>query len=181
MDRKQRHTTLALVIISILPSVSAIIAYDCSKEATNTTTISLKDVQKCPTPELTYESEDITVPVIQRNEFQRQHIWTCLVEVTKIMFHCGVYSHTSIVENGVSKSIHKLRAEECRTKHRYQSLQIFRQTIGNIAMNGTTTASITLQGQLDDKGTCQGVTYQENGRLWTDVVIVAAVSIMTRD
>ncbi|CAH1115810.1 unnamed protein product [Psylliodes chrysocephalus] len=180
MDRK-RHTALALVIISILPSVMAIIAYDCSEEATNITTISLKDVQKCPTPELTYESEDVTVQVIQRNEFQRQHIWTCLVEVNRIMFHCGMYSHTSIVENGVSKSIHKLGAEECRSMHRYQSLQIFRQTIGNVAMNGTTTASITLQGQLDDKGTCQGVTYQENGRLWTDVVIVAAVSIMTRD
>ncbi|CAH1106166.1 unnamed protein product [Psylliodes chrysocephalus] len=92
-----------------------------------------------------------------------------------------MYNHNSIVENGVSKSIHKLGAEGCRTMHRYQSLQIFRQTIGNIAMNGTTTASSTLQGQLDDKGTCQGVTYQENERLWTDVVIVAAVSIVTRD
>lgn len=46
---------------------------------------------------------------------------------------------------------------------------------------GTTTASIKIGGTLDNMGTCKGIKYQENGRSWNDVVIIATAKITTKD
>ncbi|KAG5863984.1 hypothetical protein JTB14_031588 [Gonioctena quinquepunctata] len=48
-------------------------------------------------------------------------------------------------------------------------------------MNGTTTASLTLEGVVDSDGTCEGSTYHENGQVWKDVVIIATIKIQVTD
>ncbi|CAH1106884.1 unnamed protein product [Psylliodes chrysocephalus] len=180
----QHRKTLIILLIWLarnVQQIDSLIAYDCSDSKTNVSVISLKDVQKCPSPESAYASAKINVQVIQRNELKTQKVWTCLIEVSRVMFYCGMHSHTSIVNGGLSTTIHKLGAEECKALHQYRKLNLFHQIISNIVMNGTTTASITLEGKLDNTGTCKGVIYQENGNVWNDVVIVASIKILTRD
>ncbi|KAG5863605.1 hypothetical protein JTB14_014317 [Gonioctena quinquepunctata] len=48
-------------------------------------------------------------------------------------------------------------------------------------MNGTTTASLTLEGAVDSDGTCEGSTYHGNGQVWKDVVIIATIKIQVTD
>ncbi|KAG5887327.1 hypothetical protein JTB14_009021 [Gonioctena quinquepunctata] len=47
-------------------------------------------------------------------------------------------------------------------------------------MNGTTTASLTLEGAVDSDGTCEGSKYHENGQVWKDVVIIATIGIQNK-
>ncbi|CAG9812855.1 unnamed protein product [Phaedon cochleariae] len=103
------------------------------------------------------------------------------VETTRIMYHCGMHSHSSLVEGGISSYVDKLGAEDCRLLHRYRALKLYEQDIGQITMNGSTTASLTILGSVDATGSCDGTIYHENGRTWKDVVIMASVKIQARD
>lgn len=161
--------------------VVGLIAYDCEDEQTNITTISLRSVASCPEPSSSYKSESVQLRVLQKAEVEMQHVWTCLVEVTRLITHCGMHSHSSVVAGGLLSYIHRLGAQECRMVHRYRTLKISQDTIGQIILNGTTTASITLQGSLDSTGSCDGVSYQENGMSWHNVVVTATVKIRIMD
>ncbi|XP_074035285.1 uncharacterized protein [Leptinotarsa decemlineata] len=162
-------------------SVTGIIAYDCSDERVNISTVSLRDVKKCPEPESTYLSDSISVKILQRNEIRHQCVRTCLIEVTRLMYHCGMHSHTSLVEGGLSSYVDRLGADECRLLHRYRTLKLYQQDIGRITMNGSTSATLTLLGSIDTTGTCEGAIYHEKGRTWKDVVILVDVRIQARE
>ncbi|XP_045470212.1 uncharacterized protein LOC123677619 [Harmonia axyridis] len=167
--------------LSLCLGTQALIAYDCSDKNAEISAVSIRDVAECPTVETTYKSEPVQIKVLQKDEIKLRHVWTCCVELTRIIMHCGMHSHSSIVTGGISNSIHRLGAEECRSIHRYRMLKLYHQEIGGINLNGTTSASLTIGGALNSDGTCKGTTYQENGQSWQDVVIVASVKIKVSD
>ncbi|KAG5868278.1 hypothetical protein JTB14_025803 [Gonioctena quinquepunctata] len=157
------------------------IAYDCDDKDSEISAVSIRDVAECPEINTAYYSESGTVTVIQRDEISLQHVWTCLIEVTRLISHCGMHSHSSVVAGGIMNYIYRVGAEECRSIHRYGTLKIYQQNIGGITMNGTTIASLTLEGVVDSDGTCEGSTYHENGQVWKDVVIIATIKIQVTD
>lgn len=159
----------------------SILAYDCEDKGSDISAVSIRDIKPCPTPESAYDTVFTELMVIQRNEIELTPVKTCLVEVTRVMFHCGMFSHSSIVEGGVGNYIHTLGAEECNNLHRYKSIKLFDQYIGGILINGTTSASVTMLGSLDSTGACEGVTYHENGRTWKDVVITASIKVTAQE
>ncbi|KAG5892265.1 hypothetical protein JTB14_034216 [Gonioctena quinquepunctata] len=166
---------------SFITQVKSMIAYDCDDKDSEISAVSIRDVAECPEINTAYYSESRTVKVIQRDEISLQHIWTCLIEVTRLISHCGMHSHSSVVAGGIMNYIYRVGAEECRSIHRYRTLKIYQQNIGGITMNGTTTASLTLEGVVDPDGTCEGSTYHENGQVWKDVVIIATIKIQVTD
>ncbi|KAG5871273.1 hypothetical protein JTB14_024343 [Gonioctena quinquepunctata] len=166
---------------SFITQVKSMIAYDCDDKDSEISAVSIRDVAECPEINTAYYSESGTVKVIQRDEISLQHVWTCLIEVTRLISHCGMHSHSSVVAGGIMNYIYRVGAEECRSIHRYRTLKIYQQNIGGITMNGTTTASLTLEGVVDPDGTCEGSTYHENGQVWKDVVIIATIKIQVTD
>lgn len=170
-----------LIILVLWNPASSLIAYDCTDEHVNISVISLKDVAPCPDIEGGYSSVNRKVQVVQQNEIKIQPVQTCLVEVTRIITHCGMHSHSSLVAGSLANFVYPLGAEQCRDAHRYKSLHIYHRVIGNLVLNGTTTASVTLYGRIDDDGTCEGVPYTEEGHNWSKIVMTASLKIVLKD
>lgn len=158
----------------------ALIAYDCSDKNNTITAVSIHDVAPCPSPEEDYHSLKIQIQVIQRNDVKLQEVKTCLIEVTRIISHCGMHSHNSAVAGGLSNYIYPLGAEQCRGAHRFKSVRIYRKTVDKIVINGSSSISMTLEGTLNMDGSCTGVTYTEEDRTWNSVVVYANIKIELR-
>ncbi|XP_031337381.1 uncharacterized protein LOC116166512 [Photinus pyralis] len=163
-----------ILTLSGIITCAALIAYDCEDSKANITVIALGDVAPCPDEIEDYVEETVKIQVIQKNKYTLQKVQACLVEVLR-------HIHTSAVEKGLSSYIHAIGAEECRTMHRYRTIQLFNQNIGNIIINGTITAAITIAGALNTDSTCEGITYTENGYTWKKVVIMGTIKITTRE
>ncbi|KAG5863444.1 hypothetical protein JTB14_036158 [Gonioctena quinquepunctata] len=157
------------------------IAYDCDDKYCEISVVLIRYVAECPKINTAYYRISGTVKVIQRDEISLQHVSTCLIELTRLISHCGMHSHSSVVAGCIMSYIYRVGAEECRSIHRYRTLKIYQQNIGGITMNGTTTASLTLEGAVDSDGTCEGSTYHENGQVWKDVVVIATIKIKVTD
>ncbi|KAJ8983626.1 hypothetical protein NQ317_004264 [Molorchus minor] len=175
---------LVMVLGTWIPrvyEVTGLIAYDCGDDNVDITAISLRNVARCPDPSSAYASESVDVTVLQRNDVGLRHVWSCLVEITRLITYCGMHSHSSVVAGGLLNYIYQVGSEECRQIHRYRTLKLYQQTIGGIVLNGTTTESVTLFGSLQTDGTCRGISYQENGKSWDNVVVAATVKIQVND
>lgn len=173
---------LVLVVgIVMCGMCQSFIVYDCSDPNVNITIVSLKDVAKCPETDSDYTGEKIDIQVIQRNEIKQQMVKACLIEVTRFVMHCGMHSHTSAVAGGLAEYVHPLGADLCKDVHKHGSFRLFQQVIGNVKKNTTTSASLTLMGHLKDDGSCEGITYTEDGHTWSQVIVLASVKIHLRE
>lgn len=158
------------------------VAYNCQNPSTNLSVISLVDIEPCPDPDTNYKETTEKVLILERDLYNQIHVKTCLMEVTKIITHCGMHSHSSIVNNGLSSSIQRIGKEACENIHRYGEYRGFHnQVIGELKPNSTTPISITLAGRTDNNGKCQGTIYTSNGQNWEDVVVTASVKITITD
>ncbi|KAJ8975126.1 hypothetical protein NQ317_019946 [Molorchus minor] len=81
--------------------VTGLIAYDCGDDNVDITAISLRNVARCPDPSSAYTSESVDATVFQRNDVGLQHVWSCFVEVTRLITYCGMHSHSSVVSGGL--------------------------------------------------------------------------------
>lgn len=179
MVSQKAHTFILTFLM--LAECTGIIVYDCDDHKTNITAISIRDVMNCPEPESAYSSVKNNLKVIQRNEIRTIQVRTCLIEVTRMITHCGMHSHSSVVAGGLSNFVYRLGADECFALHRYRSIQLYQQNIGDIVMNGTTSVSMTIAGAVGVDGSCKGTIFHEQGQTWTDVVITASIKIQARD
>lgn len=159
---------------------SAFIVYDCEDKKVNISVVSLLDVAPCPNAETDYTTRSVKIQVIQKNDIQIQKVTACMVEITRIVMHCGMHSHSSIVAGGLAEYIYPLGAVDCKEAHKYLTVKIYQHTIGMLQMNSTTTVSVTLRGHVSDDGSCEGITYSEDGHEWHKVVVTATIKIHLR-
>lgn len=156
-------------------------AYDCNDPAVNLTAVSLRGISECPESPEEFEEKAVHLQIIQHDEIQQVHTYTCLIEVTRIISYCGMHSHSSMVDAGLATRIVKLGAEQCRATHRFDSLSLYGQTIVGLTRNGSTRTSATLSGKVGGDGSCSGNTYTDNGQTWDNVYVVAAINIQLMD
>lgn len=182
LEMKQVEMLRLVYLLIILRTVLGLIAYDCHKPEANITVISLKDVAECPDVKLGYESQKRRVRVLQRQNFEYAHVYVCLIEVTRLINHCGAFSHSSIVSGGILSYIHEVGADECMNIHWHQQYSGFSgHIIDGIKSNSTTRTSLTLAGSLSASGKCSGTTYTQNGQTWENVIVTAAIKITLTD
>ena len=99
---------LAALILLVPISQAALIAYDCRNPSTNLTAISLLDVSQCPDPDTGYSTQEGFVQILEKRRFEYVHVFSCLVEVTRLITYCGAFSHQSAVDGGISTYIFEL-------------------------------------------------------------------------
>lgn len=173
---------MGLVFGVLIRLTAAIIAYDCQNAATNISVISLNDVAPCPDPRFNYITEPKAIQVIQKNQYEKVHVKTCLVEVTRLIMRCGMFSHSSAVSQSLYTYIHKTGRDGCFDIHKHQEYRGFRgQIFSGLVPNSTNGGSVTIAGSLDMSGSCTGSSYTENGVTWDSVVVTASVKITVRD
>lgn len=130
-------STLIYVTILTFVEIQAFIVYDCRGPNVNVSVVSLKDISPCPEAEQDYTSERKNIQIVQRNEVKTVHVQACLVEITRIIMHCGMHSHSSAVSGGLSEQIFALGSQSCREAHRYKTIRVYNQIIGNLILNVT--------------------------------------------
>ncbi|XP_049826247.1 uncharacterized protein LOC126266387 [Aethina tumida] len=161
-----------------------IIAYDCQDQSTELTKVSLIDVKPCVDPKKNSFEEPKRIQLLQRRKYTSVHVYTCLVVVRQIVHHCGMFSHTSIVDGGFGKQVHLVGHENCIKAHRFRTLDlsgIGAGVLSQLLLNGTTEVSVTLRGSLNLRGECHGESFTIQGTTYKDVVVSAAVSITLND
>lgn len=179
--KMQVHLAVLVMVYIRLSRVDSFIAYDCEDRSANVSVVSLRDVAACPADETEYSGKRTEVQIIQRNDIKLQRVKTCLIEVTRIVAHCGMHSHNLLVAGGLSEFVYPLGAEECRELHRHRSTTIFRHMVHQLLMNGTTAVSLTLAGVMNPDGSCEPGTYTEGDKTWSKVIVTASIQIHAQD
>ena len=174
---------MRLVLLPLLWQLTnGLIAYDCQNSATNITIISLNDVAQCPDPEYGYTTFPRSIQIVQKNRFEKVHVQTCLVQVTRMIHHCGMHSHSSVVAKGLYTYLYKVGRENCKAIHQFREFRgLHGQVFSGLQPNGTIGGSVTLAGKLQTDGTCTGTTFTEDGTTWENVVVTATVTITIKD
>ncbi|EFA11706.2 hypothetical protein TcasGA2_TC001793 [Tribolium castaneum] len=142
----------------------------------------LNDVSPCPDPTLSYSSEPKSIQVIQKNQFEKIHVKTCLMEVTRLIMHCGMFSHSSMVSRGLYTYLHKTGRDGCLGIHEHQEYRgFYGHVFSGLTPNSTSGGTITIAGGVSMDGKCTGTSYTDNGITWDDVVVTASVKITVQD
>lgn len=113
-----------LICATMCGWVDAFLVYDCEDRNVNISVVSLLDVAPCPDRDTDYITRKVEVQVIQNNDVQTQEAVACMVEVIRMIMHCGMHSHSLIVARSLSEYIHPLGEVGCKEAHKYLSLKI---------------------------------------------------------
>jgi hypothetical protein len=139
-------------------------------------------VRSCPDPENGYNVEKSFVQIIEKRRYDYIHIFSCLIEVTRIITYCGAFSHQSAVEGGISTYIYELGGEECRKTHAYRQFRgVNGHIISKLKTNSTVSTTLLLAGKIDAKYNCEGAQYYEDGKQYNSVIVQADIKITLKD
>nr|WAS28129.1 MAG: putative glycoprotein [Chuviridae sp.] len=173
---------VVLVTFLVIPSCSAIIAYDCEHPLMNVTTISLEGITDCPafSPRMTNESR--VIQLVQMKSYGSVLYDQCLIDVLQTISYCGMHSHSSLVSNGVSSFVAYISENSCRTirtagMYQFQTGPVIRE----LRPNSTTTLGMVLVGSVDTSGTCAGGPFSYGGLQYQNVVVQAHLKITHRN
>lgn len=171
---------LILILLGAIACVQGqkFIGYDCGSRSLNVTTLSLLDVEDCEIPNDNVAVEETYVQLLQLNDYTETRAFQCKVEVIRSVYHCGMFSHVSIVTGGEGEYIQELGVEACREMH---LTGLYRLSPGHsvrgLRVNQTTVHSVTFAGKVNNEGKCDGVSYSDPLGTWDDVVVIGKVRI----
>ncbi|CAK9834636.1 Retrovirus-related Pol polyprotein from transposon 412 [Anthophora retusa] len=172
-----RATTLCLLVTQ----AAALIGYDCSGPTLNVSTFSAVDPLDCEAEEKAPIVKERAIQLLQLSEFQSAEVTQCHVEIDRTIFHCGMHSHISAVNNGRQIYLMNIPRDACQMLHRTGTLYVTPSTqITGVATNSSTARSLTLSGKIENDGTCFGSTFSDPYGTWNSVVVQAVIRIKIR-
>ena len=104
-------------LLSFGSTVYAIVAYECSSSQLNITTISLLQVGDCNLPESKVNAVELFIQLIQFSNIATTPVMQCKVVIKRTIYHCGMHSHISVVENGQGEYLHEILHDVCEIMH----------------------------------------------------------------
>lgn len=168
----------AIVFLSALRFAYPLIAYDCSGQQLNVTTISLANVGECDLETQTTETEDTYIQLLQLSEYTFTNVVQCKVEIVRTVYYCGMHSHISIVQNGYNEYLHDISPQACRRLHEDGSISLGNGAVlTGFKINATTTRTLLLAGSLTQEGKCAGSQYSDPYGSWNNVVVQAMARV----
>lgn len=175
-------TSLLLWIISVLPSSSGFIGYDCASQNLNVTTLSLLDVDSCELPPISITTQEQYIELLQVNTYKEATVTQCKIEVHRTVYHCGMFSHISVVIEGENNYIKSISREACLEAHKFGHFRIRDDhIIDGLRVNNTVTIPTLFAGNLDTTGKCKGATFSDPYGTWENVVVQGTVTITLSD
>lgn len=170
-----------LIAIFIIPTVSGLVGYDCGGEGLNITTLSLLEIGTCEMNNVEPDKTEIYIQLMQLSDYDKTATIQCKIEVDRTVYHCGMHSHVSIVDNGKRSYLSEIGEQSCRRLHDTGSITISNSIVDRVKRNGTTSRSLTLAGSAYSDGTCSGSQYSDGYGSWDNVVVQASVKITLRN
>lgn len=157
-------------------------AYDCFHDESNLTVIDLTSVEACREPEASnIHVKHEQVQIIQERMWEHYHVYHCNIVVNRLISHCGMHSHSSLVDGGFSNHIVDISHSKCKNLHETGKIEINGYSFVGNKINATNNHQTTTVGELDNKGTCKGRSFSIPGKSYRNVVVQLSVSIALRD
>ncbi|XP_077272765.1 uncharacterized protein LOC143903177 [Temnothorax americanus] len=119
--------------------------------------------------------------LLQLTEFQSVKVIQCKVEVDRSIRVCGMFSHNSDVHNGKYSYVADVTRDACTRMHTYGSFEISGTLITGLKSNQSASRPVTLAGVVDSDGDCTGGVYSDPYGSWTNVLVLASVTITLQD
>lgn len=169
---------IALLPLYFVTTTTAMIGFDCGGPQLNHTTISLLDIEDCDTPRLTVNVTKTYVQLLQLSDYDHTEVIQCKIKIKRTVLHCGMYSHTSAVHNGIAEYLLETDYERCRRLHQDGTMSLGNNLIiTGIHANSTTHHSVTFAGKIDTDGSCKGTTYVDPYGSWDDVIVQGIIEV----
>ena len=175
------------LLLSALPSKGdtdedlPLYAHDCTTtKNVNISTISLTQVGPCEDPMIAAPTRNRSVQVIQTNPFEMIKVYSCALSIRRIIFHCGMHSHNSIIGN--REWIKDLTPKECISAHEGERIDLYGRTIYNLRRNGSTTQTMVVAGWISADGGCDNQKqFHDFDGTFQDVVVEIQAKILLYD
>lgn len=167
----------AFVVISVLASATAFVTYDCGSPKMNVTTVSLLEVDDCRLNVPYVGFRDVKVQLMQVLKYKEATVRQCKVEISRDIFHCGLFSHLSPVPGGHAQYLEDISDADCRTMFDTKSYKLgFGQIVRGLVINNTVTHPVVLAGTIKDSS-CTGAALADPYGSWKDVVAQGTIRI----
>lgn len=149
-------------ILILFNPTCALIGFDCGGQHLNITSISLLDVGECNLNVRKPNSTDVYVQLLQLSDYNHAEVIQCKVEISRMIYYCGMHSHVSVVHNGKADFIHETGYTLCRRMFQDGTFSLGADNIiHGLRANQTTFHSLTLAGRTNNDGTCKGTQYSD--------------------
>lgn len=167
---------------SLLPPTTSLIAFDCGSSNNNHTIINIKSLIPCKSSEKQVEASSVNIQLLEMSEMFKATVFNCLVEVTRVVMHCGMHSHNSLVAGGFASYVYTLGRDACvdavKTGRVFLHLdQNNIQSFHDLSAGSSYHRSITFAGNLDSEGSCKGSAYTDKLGSWNDVVVSGSIKV----
>nr|QPL15388.1 glycoprotein [Neuropteran chu-related virus OKIAV150] len=174
-----------LLCLFVLSTSYAFIAYDCSHNNMNFTKIDMSKVGICDTNEEKITSLTEEMQLVQLSTDFEIDVYSCLVEVNRMVSHCGMHSHIGHVTFGYGSYIKKLGRNDClkAINDKYLSFNHLggkNMIFQNILPGHSYNQHQTFAGWTDNEGNCGSSYYADPLGSWKDVVVTGQVKLTIR-
>lgn len=101
------------LVLSFLPSILSLVAYDCNHKSMNLTTISLVTVPDCKLAKNNTKIESVKIAVTQNQEKSDIKFFRCLIEAQHIVTRCGK-SIDTMYDGGFFTELIPMNKDRCK-------------------------------------------------------------------
>ena len=159
-----------------------IVGFDCGDSEAEYTKISLVDTKGCQ--DLRNSSTTLVQPIqlLQTRQYQKIHVFTCLLVTQVRIYHCGMFSHATPVRQNSAPEVIEVTKEDCMSTHRERSVRVPSLTSAVVIRpNSTSSTTSIIRGSLDQEGNCKGSTYVRDNIQYDNVFVELRITYTIHD
>lgn len=118
------------------------------------------------------------IQVVQLAEVIPVRVRQCKINVVRVVTHCGMHSHASVMKGGLAEYLYETSRESCDKIINTGVLVMGNGIIvDGLRKNEHHSRAITLSGRIDSDGKCSGSTYSDMFGSWDNAVVQATLNI----
>ena len=157
------------------------IGYDCLHPETEMDIVASNMVEECPQIKSKLFESFVNIQLIQERIFEQIQIKHCLITSISLTMHCGLFSHMSIIDKGLSKNILQISRESCENIHKNGNYNYAGHIISDLRPNSSRNVDIVEFGSIDNQGNCKGVDVVTDHGTHKNVVVITTIDIELSD
>lgn len=156
-------------------------AFDCISSGTNMTIVSLLPTKKCQMDVGNLFTRLAKVQIVQQTPFRSTNVKQCGVTIKRSIHHCGMHSHTSLIEGSYSYDVRRIGYSECTRIFESRSYRLSENIIlQELTPNTTHRGETVVIGSLEGSS-CSGGTYTTTNRAWKNVIVKMEYEIVLNE
>lgn len=156
----------------------ALEAYDCSGEVSEVSSISLNEVGECEdAPVMLEANSTVEIQLLQDSPHIEVSVSTCRMSVSRLIHHCGMHSHSTLVKAAHMSYIVELGRATCTDAIATRRLRWSGLILDDLQLGEETHSVHTIAGRLSTQGSCSGSSYADRFGSWSGVVVQAELRV----